>query len=93
METFGPSLVEKLYRSKCNAHSKKNCEWCCVQKVNLDSSSIGKCLQERERPFSTEFESVMNSCFIQYNAAHEENRNVAQEVNALSERIFVSSQV
>ena len=34
----------------------------------------------------------MNSCFIQYNAPLVENVNVAQEVNALSKKLFVFSQ-
>ena len=59
----------------------------------LDSSSIGKGLQERERPFATESESIMNSCLIQYNAASKENFNVAQDVNAFSKKFFVISQL
>ena len=94
METFGPSLVEKLYRSKCITHSKVIfCERHCVQKVLLDSSSSGKCLQEGKRHLATEFESIMNSCFIQYNAALRENVNIAQEVNTLSRNFFVFSQI
>ena len=47
----------------------------------------------RERPFATEFESIMNSCFIQYNASLVENVNVAQELNALSKKLFVFSEL
>ena len=46
-----------------------------------------------ERLFATEFESIMNSCFIQYNEALKENVNVAQEINALSKKLFVFSQI
>ena len=35
----------------------------------------------------------MNSCFIQYYAPLVENVNVAQEVNALSKKFFVFSQL
>ena len=93
METFNPSLVQKLYRSKCNTHSKINfCEQYCVEIVIVYSSSIGKRLQDGERPFAAKFESIMNSCFVKYNAGLKENVNVAQEVNALSKKLFVFSQ-
>ena len=37
--------------------------------------------------------SIMNSCFIQYNASLVENVNVAQEVNAFSQKFFDFSQI
>ena len=61
--------------------------------VFSDSSSIIECLQEGDRPFATELESIMNSCFIQYQAALQEIVNVAQEVNALSKKFLVLSQI
>ena len=41
----------------------------------------------------TGFVLIMNSCFIQYNAPLVEIVNVAQEVNALSKKHFVFSQL
>ena len=61
------------------------CEHYCVQ------MTIGKRYIERERPFATEFESIMNSCFNQYNVSLVKNVNVAQVVNALSKKFFVFS--
>ena len=55
--------------------------------------TIGKHYLERENPFLTEFVLIMNSCLIQYNAPLVENINVAQEVNALSKKLFVFSQL
>ena len=49
-------------------------------------------LNGRKHPFLTEFVLIMNSCF-QYNAPLVENTNVAQEVNALSKKLFVFSQL
>ena len=51
-----------------------------------------KTLIEKRTSFLTEFDLIMNSCFIQYNAPRVENVNVAQKVNALSKNFFVFSQ-
>ena len=69
------------------------CEHYCVQMTFLTPDTIGKRYLEREHPFATDFESVMNSCFIQYNATFVENVNVAQDVNTLSKKLFVFSQL
>ena len=52
-----------------------------------------KTLIGREHPFLPKFVLILNSCFIQCNAPLVENVNVAQEVNALSKKLFVFSQL
>ena len=69
------------------------CKHYCVQMSFLIPGTIGKRYLEREHPFLTEFVLIMNSCFIQYNAPLVENVNVAQEVNALSKKLFVFRQL
>ena len=69
------------------------CEHYCVQMSFLIPGTIGKRYSVGEHPFLTEFVLIMNSCFIQYNAPLVENVNVAQEVNALSKKLFVFSQL
>ena len=44
------------------------CEHYCVQMTISIPGTIEKCSLEREHPFLTEIVSIMNSCFIQYNA-------------------------
>ena len=68
------------------------CEHYCVQLTFLIPGTIGKHLFEEEHPYLTEFVLIMNTCFIQYNAALVENVDVAQEVNALSQKFFVLGQ-
>ena len=68
------------------------CEHYYGQMIFLIPGTIGKRQLEKEHPFLTEFVLIMNSCFIQGNAPLVENVNVAQEVNALSKKLFVLSQ-
>ena len=70
-----------------------SCEDYCVQKTFLNPDTIGKRYLEREHPSLLELVSIMNSCFIQYNASLVEYVKVAQEVNALSKKFFVFSQL
>ena len=65
----------------------------CVQMRFLVPGTIEKRYLERKHPFLTEFVLIISSCFIQYNAPLVENANVAQEVNALSKKVFVFSQL
>ena len=69
------------------------CEHYCVKMSFLITGTIGKPLLEKKHPFLSEFVLIMNSCFIQYNASLVENVNVAQEVNVLSKKLFVFSQL
>ena len=69
------------------------CEHYCVQMTFLIPGTIGKRFLERKHPFLTEFVSILNSCFIQYNGPLVENVNVAQEVNAVSKKLFAFGQL
>ena len=69
------------------------CEHYCVQMTFLVPGRTGKRQLGREHPFLTEFVLIMNSCVIQYNAPLVEIVNAAQEVNALSKKLFVFSQL
>ena len=59
----------------------------------LIPGTIEKRQLERRHPIWTKFVLIMNSCFIQYNASLVENFKKAREVNALSTKFFVFSQV
>ena len=59
----------------------------------LIPGTIGKRSLEKDQSFLTDFVLIMNRCFIQYNAPLVENVNVAQEVNALSKKLFIFSQL
>ena len=59
------------------------CEHYCVQTTTISiPGTIEKSSLEREHPFLTEFVSIMNSFFIQYNAPLVEYVNVAQEIDS-----------
>ena len=58
------------------------CEHYCVQITISIPGTIEKCSLEKEHPFLTEFVSIMNSCFTQYNAPLVEYVNVAQEMDS-----------
>ena len=91
---FGPSHIKKVKNPNRNMHLEIGfCEQFCVQMTFLLPGIIGKRSLEREDPFLTEFVLFMNSCFVQYNAPLVENVNVAQEVNALSKKLFVFNQL
>ena len=49
-----------------------------VQTKILISGTMWKSSSEREQPFLMEFVSILNACFIQYNATLVEYVNVAQ---------------
>ena len=57
--------------------------------------TIGRCSLEREHPFLTELDLIMNSCFVQYNASLLDYVKVAQKkVSQYQERlVFVQFQI
>ena len=94
MEIFGPFHVKKVESSNRNMRLEIDfCEHYCVQMRFLVPGTIGKRQLERQHPFLTEVVLIINSCFIQYNARLVENVKKAQEVNALSKKLFVFSQL